>query len=60
MNSDEYKSKVERIYQVKLAKYKDNIIDDAFKLILYEEAENEVLQSLKYDGRKADTSETDI
>lgn len=39
---------------------KDNIIDDAFKLILYEEAENEVLCSLKYDGRKADTSETDI
>lgn len=60
MNSDEYRSKVERIYQAKLAKYKDDIPDDAFKLLLYEEALIEVQYSMKYDGRRADTSETDI
>lgn len=52
MNSDEYKSKVERIYQTKLAKYKDNVIDDAFKLLLYEEALSEVLYSLEYKRQK--------
>lgn len=59
MNSEE-KSKVERTYQTKLAKYKDDIPDDAFKLLLYEEALSEVLCSLEYNGRKANQSETNI
>lgn len=59
MNSEE-ESKVERIYQAKLAKYKDDIPDDAFELLLYEEALSEVLYSLEYNGRKANQSETNI
>lgn len=59
MNSEE-ESKVERIYQAKLAKYKDDIPDDAFKLLLYEEALSEVLYSLEHNGRKAKQSETNI
>lgn len=59
MNSEE-ESKVERIYQVKLSKYKDDAIDDAFKLLLYEEALIEVQYSLEYNGRKANQSETNI
>ena len=59
MNSQE-ENKVERIYQAKLAKYKDDIPDDAFKLLLYEEALSEVLCSLEYNGRKANQSETNI
>lgn len=59
MNSEE-ENKVERIYQAKLAKYKDDIPDDAFKLLLYEEALSEVLCSLEYNGRKANQSETNI
>lgn len=59
MNSEE-ESKVERIYQVKLSKYKDDAIDDAFKLLLYEEALIEVQYSLEYNVRKANQSETNI
>ena len=59
MNSEE-ENKVERIYQAKLAKYKDDIPDDAFKLLLYEEALSEVLCSVEYNGRKANQSETNI
>ena len=59
MNSEE-ENKVERIYQAKLAKYKDDIPDDAFKLLLYEEALSEVLYSLEYNDRKANQSETNI
>lgn len=59
MNSEE-ENKVERICQAKLAKYKDDIPDDAFKLLLYEEALSEVLCSLEHNGRKANQSETNI
>ena len=58
--SREEENKVERIYQAKLAKYKDDIPDDAFKLLLYEEAVIEVLCSLEHNGRKANQSETNI
>jgi hypothetical protein len=58
--NDEIKNRIERIYQTKLAKYKDDIPDDAFKLLLHEEALSEVLCSLEYNGRKANQSETNI